>query len=266
MRNSLFLRALSIATLVLLTSFAHAQTQIQVTIETAGNLGLAPTFASFSDGSFDLFNVGSAASAGLELSAETGNPSAFVAPVGVNAGPIFGNNPSPPIFTPNGGSNSAIFTVDAGNNQFNFVNMILPSNDWFVGNSSSIDVSSLLSGPAGSSITMSFGTVYDAGTELEDFTNGPGNPILAGITGLTFPAGTDQPDTPLLGQGGVVSVVSNPDFSLFANAPAGLDNSLVNFDNIVTVTLTTVPEPNAGVLALFCLGGFAAMARRRRRR
>lgn len=239
---------------------ANAQTQIRVTVESTGNLGLAPVITSFSDGSYDIFTPGQAASAALENLAETGFPGDFSPPQG---GPLFGNNPDPPIFTP-GGSNSAVFTVDTTNDQFNFAAMILPSNDWFVGNATDLPITNLHTGGIGTSISISLNSIYDAGTELEDFAQGPGNPIIMGLTGLTFPAGDGGEDSGV-DQNGVVSIVSNPDFSTFANAPAGLDNSLIDFDNIVTVTLTTVPEPSSGLLLFSSLLGGVALLRKRRR-
>lgn len=256
MKHSIQLAFLMVAALA---ASAHAQTQIQVTVQSTGNLGLAPVITSFSDGTYDIFTTGQAASSALEDLAETGSPAGFSPPEG---GPLFGNNPSPPIFTP-GGSNSMIYNVSPSNDQFNFAAMVLPSNDWFVGNSADIDISSLHSGGIGTSITMSFNNIYDAGTELEDFNEGPGNPILGGLTGLTFPAGDGGANSGV-DQNGVISLVTNPDFSTFGNAPAGLDNSLVDFDNLVTVTLTTVPEPSSGVLLSSLLAGIGLLRRRRR--
>jgi len=247
------LKALAIA--LLTTTLANAQVdQIRVTVETTGNLGLAPVTASFSDGSNDIFTVGQAASAALEDLAETGSPAGFAPPQG---GPVFGNNPAPPIFTP-GGSNSAVFDVAAGNNQFNFAAMILPSNDWFVGNSTDIDISSLLAGAPGQELVFSFNTIYDAGTELEDFNFSPGN----GIIGLTGGGGD-----PNFGadQNGVVSVVANPDFSTFIGGE-NFDNSTIDFDNIVTVRLTavsSVPEP--ATCSVLGFAGLGLLMRRRRK-
>ena len=79
-------------TVIAFAGFATAQTQIEVKVETVSNLGIAPVIAGFSDGSWDIFNVGSAASLALEDLAETGSPAGFAPPEG---GPVFGNNPNP---------------------------------------------------------------------------------------------------------------------------------------------------------------------------
>lgn len=248
---------------VLAASTCFAQTQIQVTVETLSNLGQAPVIASFSDGTYDIFTNGQAASSALETLAEVGAPSGFVGALAPpEGGPVFGNNPSPPIFTPNGGTNSAVFTVSPGNNQFNFATMLLPSNDWFVGNSMDLDISSLLSGPVGSSITMSYNTVYDAGTETEDFNASAGNPLV-GLPGVDATLETDQ--------NGVVTMVTAADpFSTFANIPAGFDTTQYDFitsgASLVQVTLTTVPEPSSIGLLSFGFLGLCGLARRRRNR
>jgi len=236
-----------------------AQTLIEVKVETVGPVGLAPLIAGFSDGSFDIFDVGSPASAALEDLAETGSPDGFSPP---NGGPVLGPGVgpgSPPIFAP-GAMASAQFNVDDGNGMFVFAAMLLPSNDWFIGSGSALDVSSLLNAPLGTSLTFDASTVYDAGTELEDFDASAGN----GLVGVTNPGdggpnvGTDQ--------GGVVSMVGGPDpFAAFANLePPTLDTTAFDFTggNIARITLTTVPEPSTALLFLL---GLIPLARRSRR-
>ena len=95
--------------------------------------------------------------------------------------------------------------------------MILPSNDYFIGNSAALDISSLLGASAGTQLSFSYSQGYDAGTEAEDFAFGPGG----GLVGITTPA--DPP-------GGTVtmdpiSLVTGPDpFAAFANLePANFD-------------------------------------------
>ena len=68
------------------SSIAFAQTQIEVSLTTDGPVGLAPAFAAFHDGTYDIFDVGSMSSPGLELLAELGDASTLLAtaPAGVN--------------------------------------------------------------------------------------------------------------------------------------------------------------------------------------
>ncbi|MEM9081731.1 MAG: spondin domain-containing protein, partial [Verrucomicrobiota bacterium] len=167
-------KSLQPTVLALLAGAATSQAVlIEVRVETTGPVGLAPGLAAFSDGSFDVFDPGSMASSALETLAETGAPSDFAPPAG---GAVFGPGigpGSPPIFAP-GASATAIFDVPANFSSFNFASMLLPSNDWFIGNGTGLDISSLLGGSV-TSLSFDFSTVWDAGTELEDFDFSPGN-------------------------------------------------------------------------------------------
>ena len=243
-------------------SWSVAQTQIQVTVETLGPVGLAPAIVSFSDGSLDIFDVGSAASPALEDLAETGSPAGFSPPSG---GPLFGPGVgpgSPPIFGPAGATATTVFDVDNGHSLFQIAAMVLPSNDWFVGNDNLVDVSGLLGASLGTSLAIELAAAYDAGTEAEDFDFSPGN----GLIGITNPGGGDPDfgtDTP----GGVVSLVTGPNpFGSFLNIePPGFDTTTADFTEgpIAQITLTTVPEPTGlGWLSLV-VAAFAAVKRRR---
>lgn len=253
----------AVAIALLLATFVNAQTtQIEVKYETLRNLGSAPVIAGFSNGSYDIFSVGSPASSALRTLAEVGAPSGFTGALAPpEGGPVFGNNPSPPIFTPNGGMNSAVFTVSNTNNTFNMASMLLPSNDWFVGTDNGVSITSLLGAAPGTTLQFDLSTVYDAGTESEDFLYSAGNPVIGHSGGANAGVNMNITSNP-------VSVVTGADpFSTFANIDAGFDTTAFDFSGtpIARVTLTTVPEPDAGVLALICFGGLAAVARRRRR-
>jgi len=239
---------------------APAATMIEVRVETLGPVGLAPSIAGFSDGSFDIFDAGAAASAALETIAETGSPAGFAPPSGgAVLGPGVGPG-SPPVFAPGGAFASTIFSVADGHTRFNLAAMVLPSNDWFIGNGDSFDVSSLLGSGNGTTLSFVFSSVWDAGTELEDFDFAAGNPLV----GITNP-GDGGPDSGA-DQGGVVSLVGGPDpFASFANLePAGFDTAGIDFSGgpVARVTLTVVPEPSSGAMAL--LGAALIVVRRRR--
>lgn len=248
-------RAAAIALLV--TTFANAQTtQIRIDLEATGPVALAPSWAQFSSTSNPLVQGGATATAGLELLAELGDPTSLIGERG-------GQQISGPLGTPGGpSSGSTVVTVNNTDNWFNYGSMILPSNDWFVGTGAQVpelDISSLLNGSV-SSLTLTFNQIYDAGTEEEDF-NFAAPPTAFGFaTGTSSPPG-GNPDT--VTTISLVDTSGNP-FTQFANA-TDVSSLATNGGTLATVTLTAVPEPNAGVLALFCLGGFAAVARRRRR-
>lgn len=252
------LSLITIAGALVAASTSQAATSIRVTIDTLSTVGLAPGIAGFSNGSFDIFDPGSAASAALENLAETGSPADFSPNSGgAVLGPGVGPG-SPPIFAP-GASGSAIFTVPDGDTRFNFAAMLLPSNDWFIGNGSSFDVSSLLGGNVGDSLAFEFTTVWDAGTELEDFAFSPGN----GLIGVTTP-GDGGPDSGA-DQNGVVTALSGSDpFARFLNPSAGFNSAAFDFTGspIARVTLEVVPEPSSTLLA--GLGLMLGLVRRRR--
>ena len=235
---------------------------IEVRMTGVGPTGFAPLAAVFHDGSFDFFDAGGTASAALELLAEEGGPGDLLgtAPGSANAGPVFGNNPAPgpPIFTP-GGTGSFVFTVDDTNTNFSFASMLLPSNDWFIGNDdpTAYDISSLINAANGTELVINASTVWDAGTESEDFAFSPGNPLIGVPDGDA--AGGDT-------AGGTISALSGTDpFAGFANAPAGFDSTAFDFSggDVATITLTVVPEPSATLLGGLAAGGL--LLRRRRK-
>lgn len=237
---------------------SHAA-MLRITVEAPSNLGLAPALLSFHDGSNDFFDTGSAASAGLEELAEVGSTGTLQGSLTsgdnitiANGGPFFP-----------GSSNTVTFNVSDTNTMLSFAAMLLPSNDWFIGNNNAIDVSSVLLGGFGSTLTLDFARVYDAGTEAEDFAFSPGNGIIGIDTMASPPGGTVTSDP--------ISLVSASDpFGSFANiSPGSFDSTIYDFNaagvgNTVLgrVTLTNIPEP--GTTLLSALGVMGIALRRRR--
>ena len=137
----------------------------------------SPVWVAFHDGSFDLFDVGSLASEGIEHIAEDGDVSVlqedFAAVMG-KAG-VEGLITSPggfealPIFDP-GESAMAEFTLAAGDNRYmSFASMVVPSNDAFMGNHNpwAIELFDAVGNFKGKQIiTIPGSMVWDAGTEL----------------------------------------------------------------------------------------------------
>jgi len=64
--------------------------------------------------------------------------------------------------------------------------MVVPSNDFFIGNNSAtvLDLASLESAAPGSTLVYNLSSVYDAGTEVEDFSTSAVNGLLAVAAGL----------------------------------------------------------------------------------
>lgn len=236
---------------LLATGSASGETMIKVQFESKGPTGNAPVAGVFHDGSFGNFATGSAASAGLETLAEVGNPALYLAEAGFNGG-----TNGAPFAT--GNTVDFIVTVDPVNTSFSYASMVPASNDWFIGNSSAVDVSSLVGGMNGTTLSWDVTRVYDAGTELEDFAFSPGNGMLGVTTPADLAGGTDQ--------NGVVSLVTGPDpFAAFANPSPGFDSTAFDFtqpDTVLrTFTLTVVPEPSTAMMGLLAI---LPMLRRRR--
>lgn len=243
---------------VAITSIGHAQTKIELTLTTTGPVGLAPALAAFHDGSYDLFDVGGMASPGLEDLAEVGDLTTVLTEASDAGANAVGFAPGGP-FVPGGGTGSTMLTVADTETLLSFASMVLPSNDWFIGNSNALDISSLIGAAPGTSLSFNFSTVYDAGTEEEDFAFGPGNPLV-GITTAATPGDGAETSDP-------IAAVLGPDpFAGFASLePANFDTTSIDFTGgpVATLSLRVVPEPSTYVLAMFGAVGLAVWCRRR---
>lgn len=136
----------------------------------ADGVAVTPLNLGFHSGGFDGFDLGSVASPALQQIAETGDGTMWRAALaaadpGATTG-VVGAAPAMP-----GGMASGLFAVDtAANPYFSFVAMVLPSNDFFLGNDGPRAYPMFDS--AGkllvSSITVRARDLWDAGTEVWD--------------------------------------------------------------------------------------------------
>ena len=173
------LGVLGVALLAMLASFNASAVQITVSIDNlSGNNGLylTPLWVGFHDGSFDLFDRGGFASAGLELLAEEGDAS------GLSSGGIDGVIVGPegfagaPVLDP---GETGMLTLDldpVANRFFTFASMIIPSNDAFIGNAMTIEIFDADGNFLGLDLTVLGSQVYDAGTEANDGFGAPFTP------------------------------------------------------------------------------------------
>ena len=147
-------------------------TELRITVSNtsaAGGTALTPVFAGFHDGSFDLYDRGVAASAGLEALAEDGNNSIVadeLTAADADAQSINIAGERGPILA--GEKTFARIDVDgASNGFFVYGSMILPSNDAFIGNGAPIQLFDANGEFLGARvITDDGGDVLDAGTEV----------------------------------------------------------------------------------------------------
>jgi hypothetical protein len=162
-------------------------------------------------------------------------------------------NPAGPL-TP-GLTGSAIFTVDPTiNSFFTFASMVVPSNDYFIGNNSPTQYKlfDAMGDLAITSITQHGREIWDAGSEATD----PANAAFLAI-------GNNDLRTP---QNGVVSF-DFADLSAFNGLTTAVGyafNSQLTADTeVYRISFAVVPEP--ATLGLLVLGGLgmAAVARRR---
>ena len=240
---------------------SNAQQEVQVTFENlqpADGFYLTPVFASFHDGSFDVFDAGTAASVALERVAEDGMfadiQSDFTAN-GVGQQSLFtspGGFPGAPLFDP-GESVSQIFNLDTNSRFLNLAAMLLPTNDNFIGNDNAIailDAAGVFNG--NQTFDLSLTDVYDAGTEDNTATGLPFSPV----------GGTDTATI----RGTVSSINPATDLAIFDGlataAGTNIDLASALSSPLLRVTITAVPEPSS--LALLGICSMAAVTRRRR--
>lgn len=174
MKFSKNIRSFLLPASFLLAAQAHA-VEVKVKVQNLspeGGLYFTPLWVGFHDGSFDLYDRGAAASAGVERFAEDGDFAALrgeFAPSGGLDAVIL--NPEgfegAPVFDP-GLSSYEVFDVDPSNQYFSYGAMILPSNDAFIANGNPMahqifDDEGNFTGPI--SFVVYGAEVLDAGTE-----------------------------------------------------------------------------------------------------
>lgn len=174
-------------------------TIMNLAMDNPQGLYFTPVWTAFHDGSFDLFDSGSSAIPGLETVAEVGDPSGLDAyfmgqnPNGISVVQSSPGGPGPGVFVP-GGAGSYSVTIDPTNHRYmSYASMVIPSNDTFMGNDDAMaielfDENGAFLGPR--SLIVSGDQVWDAGTEVNDPTDGP-----AFVMGQDGAAGTSEGST-----------------------------------------------------------------------
>ena len=238
-------------------SASAAPVELRVTVRNlapTNSITFAPLRVGFGSGAFDSFNIGEAATAPIISIAEGGSgadwfPAFAAAEPGATLGTVVGM-PAGPLLP--GTSASVDFIVDpAVNRFFTFASMVVPSNDYFIGNDSptAYELFDAMGNLNITQIDQHASDIWDAGSEADNVAN------------AAFIMGSDNDAR--IEQGGVVSF----DFeglSLFngLTTAAGytFDLQLESDTPVYSISFEVVPAPSA--LAL--LGLTAAAARRRR--
>ncbi|MEM9700725.1 MAG: spondin domain-containing protein [Pseudomonadota bacterium] len=245
----------------LLAGAAQATTlEITVTNEQAvGGLYFTPVLSIFHDGTFDTFDSGANASAGLEALAEEGDVSGVQADVAAASSDfqtaVFANGagfPGAPVIDPGESATLQIDVDTATQRFFSFLSMVIPSNDTFIGNDNPTAYE--LFDSAGdfvfaNAIQVFTTDAWDGGTELDD-----GN-------GAAFapPTGTPATDT-----NEVVSALANLDFLIGRpQAPGGTVQTASGLLASISINeVAPIPLPAGLPLMLAGLGAFGLLRRR----
>lgn len=249
-----------------------AASTLRITFENlapAGGPSFTPVYTAFTNGTVDLFNVGDAASAGVEELAELGS---FGGVAGERVGQQADSQGVPGLTQAANG----VPTIDAGesvsanvvvgdkvtNQNFIFFSMVVSSNDTFIGTDDPaafqlFDDSGVFLGPLEISIGFSENNIFDAGTEVNDFSEAGGPAFAVGIDANN---GVDEGGTVQLTSGlGLLSDIQTP-AGTFTTAGAALVNT--PGVTLARITISEVPLP-APVFLL--LGGLATLGFMRRR-
>ena len=270
-RNKTIISALAV--LALAGASASAES-ISVTIENtmdSDSFFFTPVWLAAHDGSFDIYNTGTAAAGytGLTEIAEGGNTAPISGSFAASSAGIAGGTQmtaassafagDAPVYSP---GESASFDFNVGdasvNRYFSYASMIIPSNDLFFANDNqhAYELFDLVGNFNGDLVINIYGRdVNDNSTEANSATGGAAFSANGGSsvaeTGLIRSFFTESGDASYLDS----FIGSNTANGASIGSAFGAD------DIIATITITQVPAPS-GAFAL--LGGGLMMTRRRR--
>jgi len=264
-----------------LFAVASAASAGSIDLKFTNNSGFlaTPVYTGFHDGSFDAFEEGAAASAGIELVAELPIPpfvgqevngttitntlaaERLAAAPNSQGGFIFG--PNGPVADGEVGRATFNIADPATNRYASFFAMFVPSNDTFIGNDDPLAyaIFDMAGEIIEQTIEITAGSIWDAGTEVNQLFGAaaPGQEITLGddeggvirqlldITGSSGGDGFDDLET-LFGVAGAGDITA--------------DTVLFTID----VSATPVPVPASALLLMGSVGGAAVWARRQKKK
>ena len=248
--------------LCLVASSVFAQSRIVTVTVTnlaaANSVSFAATHLGFHSGAFDAFNIGTSAGPGIVSVAEGGVGTQWQTDF-ASADPMATRGTIAGALTP-GQSRSQSFIVNAGLNKFfTFASMVIPSNDFFLGNDNPTgfrlfdDAGNLLI----NSITQTSSQIWDAGSEA--FSVAGAAFLVNGVNAVRTPQNglVSFNFAELLGFNGQETAAG---YVFNSGLVAG--QAIYRIDFAVSV----VPEPNAVILFASGLLMLGVAARRRNAR
>ncbi|TWU59318.1 Spondin [Rubripirellula tenax] len=242
---------------------------LTVTIENlapTNSVSFAPTRVAFHNGSFDPFNNGETAGEAIKSIAEGGSgnawfPAVTAADPNAATGTIAAGGPAVPSGNAGGLSNTATATFRIDTNSqgfFTFANMVVPSNDLFLGNDSPLGLFDSNGALTTTSILQTGSSIWDANSEV----------AIAGNAAFLQGSMNDL----RVEEGGVVAF----DFAELAtynglttaagyvfdssSITAGTEIFRVSFSSV-----TAVPEPSSVLAGVVCCVGLGVRSYRKRR-
>lgn len=237
-----------------------ATVQVKVSVENlapANGISFAPLRLAFHGGAFDTFDLGSVATAPIISVAEGGSGNDWFAALAVMDPTATPGSVLPVPLLP-GGTGSGLFTVDTAVNPFfSFGAMVIPSNDFFIGNDDPQEYR--LFDAAGNlaiaSITQGAREIWDAGSEIYD----PAAAAFVGNNGLR----TDQNSVVAFNFAELAAFNG-----LTTAAGYTLNSQLAANSDVYRISFEIVPVPEPGTYALMAMGlgmiGWAGQRARRR--
>ena len=238
------------------TAAQSAQVNVLVKIENlapASSVAVAPLHLAFNNGSYDAFNLGGVAGAAIVSVAEGGLGVAWQAAFAAADPTAVRGTIGGPLLP--GASKSSSFLVDTTVNAFfTFAAMVVPSNDFFIGNDA--PTAHRLFNNSGqlqiSTITLKAHDIWDAGSEVFD----PAAAAFVGNNDLRAPQHSVVAFNfaEFYGFNGLTTAAG---YTFNSQLTANSDVYRISF------TAAAVPEPQSLALMLAGLLGLGWLARRR---